>query len=289
MLALEAGATGGEGDSRCTPNGIPSDAASIEVDPTGATAGSYLKLSVAGTGSTSAVVQLRAMFDTWRATHPCPGGAGGVGGGGGTTGRWRGGRGRQARPAPRARPAPPARPASAGSGGTAGGAAPHSRTAAPDVRAWSRHPARSVALRYRRPGACARTGGDNLARVARAPSDVESNASGPHRPHSAGARHWHVTCSTPSVRVAIVALTLVTLAASTAAAADDDDSRSPFEARPTAVFLQAGLSGVRVRGVSKQRRRCCPRGPSARASVSARPVSRWSDDTPATRRRLVQA
>ena len=45
------------------------------------------------------------------------------------------------------------------------------------------------------------------------------------------------------MRVAIVALTLVTLAAGTAAAADDDDSPSPFEARPTAVFLHAGLSG----------------------------------------------
>lgn len=89
MLALEAGATGGEGDSRCTPDGIPSDAASIEVDPPGATAGSYLKLSVAGTGRTSAVVQLRAMFDAWRATNPCPGGMGGSGGttgGAGTTG-----------------------------------------------------------------------------------------------------------------------------------------------------------------------------------------------------------
>jgi uncharacterized Ntn-hydrolase superfamily protein len=64
MLALEAGAMGGEGDSRCTPRGVPSDAASIEVDLTGATAGSYLKLAVAGTGNTSAVVQLRAMFNT---------------------------------------------------------------------------------------------------------------------------------------------------------------------------------------------------------------------------------
>ncbi len=34
MLALEAGAEGGEGDSRCTPRGIPSDSAFIEVDPT---------------------------------------------------------------------------------------------------------------------------------------------------------------------------------------------------------------------------------------------------------------
>jgi len=92
MLALEAGAMGGQGDSRCTPQGIPSDAASIEVDPTGATAGSYLKLAVAGTGRTSAVVQLRTMFDAWRAAHACGGGAGGTGGAGttgsgGTTGR----------------------------------------------------------------------------------------------------------------------------------------------------------------------------------------------------------
>jgi uncharacterized Ntn-hydrolase superfamily protein len=92
MLALEAGAMGGEGDSRCTPRGIPSDAASIEVDPTGETAGSYLKLSVAGTGNTSAVVRLREMFDRWRATHPCSsnpgaGGAGGAGGVGGAGGR----------------------------------------------------------------------------------------------------------------------------------------------------------------------------------------------------------
>ena len=43
MLALEAGAMGGEGDSRCTPRGVPSDAASIEVDLNGATAGSYLE------------------------------------------------------------------------------------------------------------------------------------------------------------------------------------------------------------------------------------------------------
>jgi len=44
------------------------------------------------------------------------------------------------------------------------------------------------------------------------------------------------------VRAAIVALTLVTLVGRAAAAADDD-SPSPFDARPTAVFLQAGLSG----------------------------------------------
>ena len=82
MLALEAGAMNGEGDSRCTPRGLPSDAASIEVDLAGATAGSFLKLSVAGTGNTSAVVQIRPMFDSWRATHPCGSNAGAGGRGG---------------------------------------------------------------------------------------------------------------------------------------------------------------------------------------------------------------
>jgi uncharacterized Ntn-hydrolase superfamily protein len=91
MLALEAGAQNGEGDSRCTSRGIPSDAASVEVDLTGATAGSYLRLAVAGTGNTSAVVQLRAMFDTWRATHACGGGASGAAGRGGAGGGGRGG------------------------------------------------------------------------------------------------------------------------------------------------------------------------------------------------------
>jgi uncharacterized Ntn-hydrolase superfamily protein len=86
MLALEAGALNGEGDNRCTPRGVPSDAASIEVDLSGATAGSYLKLAVAGTGNSSAVVQLRAMFNTWRTTHACDGGAGGAGGAGGRGG-----------------------------------------------------------------------------------------------------------------------------------------------------------------------------------------------------------
>jgi uncharacterized Ntn-hydrolase superfamily protein len=97
MLALEAGAANGEGDSRCTPRGIPSDSASIEVDPADMAVGSYLRLSVRGTGSASPLVSLRTMFDAWRATHPCAGattdggasgsGGSGVGGRGGTGGR----------------------------------------------------------------------------------------------------------------------------------------------------------------------------------------------------------
>src|SRR4051812_34402470 len=46
MSALEAGGKNGEGDSRCTSRGVPSDAAFIQVDLPGAPLGSYLRLSV---------------------------------------------------------------------------------------------------------------------------------------------------------------------------------------------------------------------------------------------------
>lgn len=72
MKALEGGAMNGEGDNRCTPGGIPSDSGYIEVDEAQGMAGSYLKLSVTNTKPMSAVVALRAKFDQWRMTHPCP-------------------------------------------------------------------------------------------------------------------------------------------------------------------------------------------------------------------------
>lgn len=73
MLALEAGAMNGEGDSRCTPDGIPSDAAFIEVNLADQGAGQpFLSLEVTDTSPNSPVVELRALFDAWRATHPCP-------------------------------------------------------------------------------------------------------------------------------------------------------------------------------------------------------------------------
>jgi uncharacterized Ntn-hydrolase superfamily protein len=72
MLALEAGAEGGEGDSRCTPRGIPSDSAFIEVDPIDMDEGSYLRLEVVNTSPDNPLVLLRALFDAWRADHPCP-------------------------------------------------------------------------------------------------------------------------------------------------------------------------------------------------------------------------
>jgi uncharacterized Ntn-hydrolase superfamily protein len=71
MLAMEGGAMNGEGDNRCTPNGIPSNSAYIEVDEASGMAGSYLKLSVTNTSPMSAVKALRAQFDAWRMTHPC--------------------------------------------------------------------------------------------------------------------------------------------------------------------------------------------------------------------------
>ncbi len=75
MLALEAGARNGQGDRRCTP--APSDSAFIEVDLEGATAGSYLRLSVVEQVGTNPLPRLRTMFNTWRMTHPCAGAADG--------------------------------------------------------------------------------------------------------------------------------------------------------------------------------------------------------------------
>jgi MYXO-CTERM domain-containing protein len=71
MRALEGGALGGEGDRRCTPLGIPSDSAFVQVDREGEPAGSYLALRVPSSGNDDPLVELRASFDTWRETHPC--------------------------------------------------------------------------------------------------------------------------------------------------------------------------------------------------------------------------
>lgn len=74
MLALEAGAENGQGDSRCTGSGIPSDGAFLQVDRPNEASGSYLKLSiddVSHSATENVIVQLRAQFDDWRKTHPC--------------------------------------------------------------------------------------------------------------------------------------------------------------------------------------------------------------------------
>ena len=90
MRALEAGAENGEGDSRCTPNGIPSDSSFIQVERPDTPKGSYLELHVRTSGSESPIPGLRQQFDAWRATHPCSGspdgGSGGTSGGTGGAG-----------------------------------------------------------------------------------------------------------------------------------------------------------------------------------------------------------
>jgi len=82
LRALERGAVGGHGDSRCTPSGIPSDSAFVQVDREGEPAGSYLALRVPNSGRDDPLVELRALFTSWRETHPCPAPAGGGDGGG---------------------------------------------------------------------------------------------------------------------------------------------------------------------------------------------------------------
>jgi uncharacterized Ntn-hydrolase superfamily protein len=94
MLALAAGAENGGGDSRCTnAYGLPSDASSLEVDREGEPAGSYLRIAFTSTNQVheNPIVRLRASFDTWRTTHPCPttvrdGGVDGSDASGGATG-----------------------------------------------------------------------------------------------------------------------------------------------------------------------------------------------------------
>jgi uncharacterized Ntn-hydrolase superfamily protein len=67
MNALEAGAEGGEGDNRCTPSGIPSDSAFLQVESS-----SRLSLRVVSSGDQSPLPALRQKLDEWRSEHPCP-------------------------------------------------------------------------------------------------------------------------------------------------------------------------------------------------------------------------
>jgi uncharacterized Ntn-hydrolase superfamily protein len=88
MLALEGGAKNAQGDRRCTPSGIPADAAYIQVDLPDQPRGSFLYLEVRATAPQSPIVRLRQLYDNWRVSHACPsggsGGASGAGGSGGT-------------------------------------------------------------------------------------------------------------------------------------------------------------------------------------------------------------
>ncbi len=71
MLALEAGARGGEGDSRCAGKGIPSDSAFLEVESPALAEGDYLSLHVESSGEENPLPLLRAQLQAWRALHPC--------------------------------------------------------------------------------------------------------------------------------------------------------------------------------------------------------------------------
>jgi uncharacterized Ntn-hydrolase superfamily protein len=69
MLALEAGAENGEGDSRCTPDGIPSDSAFLRVvDETGA---DIVFVEAINTAPESPLIELREKYDAWREQNPC--------------------------------------------------------------------------------------------------------------------------------------------------------------------------------------------------------------------------
>jgi uncharacterized Ntn-hydrolase superfamily protein len=72
MVALEAGAHGGQGDSRCTSKGIPSDSAFLQVESPGVPEGEYLSLHVETSGEQNPLPLLRAKLDAWRVQHPCP-------------------------------------------------------------------------------------------------------------------------------------------------------------------------------------------------------------------------
>ncbi|MEL6347570.1 MAG: DUF1028 domain-containing protein [Myxococcota bacterium] len=70
LVALTAGRDEGQGDSRCTDAGVPSDSAFlIVIDADGQT---RVDLSVVGTGRQDPLALLRADFDRWREDHPCP-------------------------------------------------------------------------------------------------------------------------------------------------------------------------------------------------------------------------
>ncbi len=79
MLALEAGGENGEGDSRCTPSGIPADSAFLQVDRPDEPPGSWLSIDVVDTAPDSPLPLVRAQYDEWRLANPCPAGGGDAG------------------------------------------------------------------------------------------------------------------------------------------------------------------------------------------------------------------
>jgi MYXO-CTERM domain-containing protein len=72
MRALEAGARGRQGDSRCTDKGIPSDSAFLQIERPETAEGDYLSLHVETSGNDDPLPPLRRQLDAWRVQHPCP-------------------------------------------------------------------------------------------------------------------------------------------------------------------------------------------------------------------------
>jgi uncharacterized Ntn-hydrolase superfamily protein len=71
VLALEAGAANGEGDSRCTPS-LPGDSAFLQVDLPGQPEGTFLRIEAIDTAPQDPIAIVRAQYAAWRAEHPCP-------------------------------------------------------------------------------------------------------------------------------------------------------------------------------------------------------------------------
>jgi MYXO-CTERM domain-containing protein len=72
LRGLLAGADHGEGDSRCTVHGLPSDSAFLQVERPGGNEGDYLALHVESSGETNPLPLLAQKLAAWRAAHPCP-------------------------------------------------------------------------------------------------------------------------------------------------------------------------------------------------------------------------
>jgi uncharacterized Ntn-hydrolase superfamily protein len=69
VASLEAASLGGEGDARCTPDGIPAKSAFVDV--TGLQ-GTVFRVSVPDVSPESPIPLLRDALATFRAEHPCP-------------------------------------------------------------------------------------------------------------------------------------------------------------------------------------------------------------------------
>jgi len=69
VLALEAAGSQGEGDNRCTPDGVPAKSAYVQVT---SPAGTLFRVSTPDVSPADPTPLVRRAYDEWRATHPCP-------------------------------------------------------------------------------------------------------------------------------------------------------------------------------------------------------------------------